>query len=206
MTNHPNNQPARFSALVLFSLTAGCTDAGVEPGETTDVRPLTCAMISGPNCWSEALSSVAACAPGRASIGRLSSDATSCTYSTGTDVTFSRDVTTLDSRDDFAFELATSNALCVGFATETGPVDVRTVHTALGETSWSVGTTVRLACADGTAYETELASALACDDFPSVLGFTMVTDSDSFEFSLLGLARNVDVLSCSRASVSAVPR
>lgn len=192
MTNHPNAR----SALVLFSLAAGCADSGAEPGDTADVRPLTCAMISGSNCWSDALASVAACAPGRTSVGRLSSDATSCTYPTGTAVTFSRDVTTLDSRDDFAFELKANSGLCVAFATETGTLDVRTLRTALGETSWSLGTSVRLGCADGTAYETDLASALACDRFPSVLGFTMVTGADSFEFSLLGTSSNVDVLSC----------
>ena len=196
MTNHPNTRSARFAALALFSLAAGCTDSGAEPGDTDDVRPLTCAMISGPNCWSEALSSVAACAPGRTAVGRLSGDATSCTYPTGTLVTFSRDVTALDSRDDFAFELSTNDGLCVAFATETGTLDVRTLRTALGETSWSLGTSVRLSCADGTVYETDLASALACDRFPSVLGFKTVTGTDSFEFSLLGTSSNVDVLSC----------
>lgn len=188
------------AALVLCSLATGCVDSGATPGDTpgdpTAVRPLTCAMIDGPNCWSESLSTVAACAPGRTSVGKLAAGGTSCTYPTGAVVMFSRDVTTLGDREDFGFELSTNGAPCVAFSTARGTPNVQTLRTSLGETSWSVGTTVRLGCADGTVYETELASALACDRFPAVLGFTTVTGADVFEFSLLRTPRNVDVFSC----------
>lgn len=174
----------------------GCVNAASDPATETEVSPLTCAMITGPSCWTAALSDVAGCAPGRAVSGQLSSNAMSCTYPSGTAVTFTRNVTTLGLRDGFGFDLATNGALCVGFTAEQGNTKVRTLRTATGETSWTLDDNVRLSCPDGAVYETDLASALACDGFPSALGFITVSGTDIFEFSLLSEPHNIDVLSC----------
>ena len=187
-----------LSALSIVACGGTSTEQpGLDSGGAT--HTLTCAIISGPNCWTEAIDVVQACAPGASVTGKLSLDAKSCTFPDGAEVTFSgHDVTNLDGNSSFGFELDRAGTPCVAFSHQTMTGDVRTLRTALGEASWTTGDTVRLSCPDGTVYETDELSALQCSGFTQADGFVTATGAGQFDFSLMAKASNVAVISCAQ--------
>ncbi len=183
------------SKLCLMACLIGCaadaTDpADVDPPETA-IKPLTCDVITGPNCWKAALEEVSSCAPGHEIVGTLSSDGTRCSYPSGDEIAID-----FSSTDDFSFEVTHDGALCAGFVkTEQGD-DHRAVTTKSGTAAWTLGGgKLSLSCPDGAVYQSSL-TALDCMGTFSGLGFITQIDDTSFVFSFMAKPENVDVASC----------
>jgi hypothetical protein len=171
---------------------AACSSTADQPDvDAPSAQPLTCDLITGPNCWTEAVASVRACAPGA---GTLSPDATSCTFANGSTATFTGDVTSLDLDSNFSIDVEP----CIAFSIDHGTSSVRTLRTASGEASWRIDDAVTLRCPDGSAYSIDALTADRCSGLTAALGYITQSGANGFAFTLMAKPDNVPVLDCER--------
>ncbi len=176
-----NIQSAICYSLFILSCSA-VTDK--EPVPADDIQPLTCALIAGPNCWSEAKAMVASCAP--KGTGVLTADNTRCTYASGAVVRSAWPLTTLGEEEMIDFELDVGGSVCAYYQereSETGG-DTRSLSTSLGTVTWTFDDEISLTCPDGSRYAASLFD-LECDGFFSSVGWVRTFSPTSVAFRFL---------------------
>jgi hypothetical protein len=190
-----NIQSIIASAAFLVSCSED-SGSSLQPDPTE--KPLTCAVIDGPNCWKDAIAAVAACAPGNATPGVLASDRLTCTYASGAVVRSSRPLTTLNSDlPVLDFDLDVGGNVCAHYDQQNfaSGHDTRSLLTSLGTVTWTLDDQVTLACPDGSRFAAPLREAIECEGFFDV-GWLSVTSQSSASFSFFTAAEPIDVFEC----------
>ena len=153
---------------------------------------LDCAWLASDNCWKMTADEATACLPPTTEAGVLSADGKTCTYASGTQVTFTPAlVLPIPDNADWNFTITKAGADCLHFEnTQAGIKLVVSGHTVNEGLSGPTG--LRIACPDGTAYANANAfSLLDCNadagaSFGGLPGNTWATTSTSVSVGLIG--------------------
>jgi hypothetical protein len=128
-----------------------------------------CAWINGANCWKTAVASATGCLPPALAKGTLSADGMTCTYASGTVVTFSSPVV-LGSSTISNFVVTTAGVQCLRYTVGTGSDTVTLPAgpvTFSGQVDGGVRVVASLTCPDGITYSGPAAELVSCqDNFP----------------------------------------
>jgi hypothetical protein len=127
---------------------------------------LDCAWASGNNCWKTAIATAASCLPPSAQQGTFSGDGKTCTYASGTVVTFAGP---LGQGSIPSFTVTSGSKMCLGFQMSAiGGIEV-TLTTPGGALTYAVekaSGTVTITCPDGAMFSGLAASLSGCPGFP----------------------------------------
>ncbi|MGO9836656.1 MAG: hypothetical protein ACLP1X_20870, partial [Polyangiaceae bacterium] len=154
-------------------------------GDSDEAGIFNCAWINGPNCWKTAVASATGCLPSALAKGTLSADGMTCTYPSGTIITFSSPVVPGPSlMSPTNFVVITNGVQCLRYTTgadsdtvtlPAGPV------TFSGQADGGVRVVASLTCPDGTTYSGPAAPLASCQDsFPYLdlgEGFSRIGDA-----------------------------
>ena len=136
--------------VVVLVLATACSTTP-EPGVAS---PLDCAWLAGDNCWKTTLAVAESCAPTTGTVGTLSADQTTCTYTDGHVVTSSTSLLATGSSRDVT--LTYNGQTCIQYAPEMITTAAGTIALSGDSTSFT------LTCPDGSAYTTTISALLAC--------------------------------------------
>jgi hypothetical protein len=156
---------ALLSALACDSAPSPPTSP-VDAGDASRApQVLDCAWASGPNCWKAVLAPAMSCLPPASDVGTISADGTTCTYATGTTVTFAPPLMVGQGAKLARFTVTTGGSPCLTFAENDAGTggSVTTQGGTVSVTENVAAQSLTVTCADGseyTGYARELAS---CD-------------------------------------------
>ena len=166
--------PARYRALALVSLLAGCKD-----GDAGRVLPLDCAWVQGGNCWKTTARGAIGCLP-PATNANLSADGAICTYESGFRVMFTPPIVLpLPDPPSWNFTMVgETGETCLHF--ESAGSRMRLVVGSQAVEVTANGTNLSVTCPDGTAYTTaNAADLLACMSGAGPLPAIIYSSSDT---------------------------
>jgi hypothetical protein len=147
--------------------TADAAVHGDAAGGDAAVGTLDCAWTQGNNCWKQTLAPAMSCLPPSGAMGTLSADEKTCTYASGTTITFSQPLNIGPNEMSPGFTVATSGTTCVVYARSSSGY---TVKTAAGQVSVTVDATrmdLILTCPDGSIFSGPFAPLMPCQyDLP----------------------------------------
>ncbi|HVY39122.1 MAG TPA: hypothetical protein VHM31_14350 [Polyangia bacterium] len=142
----------------------GCGGSSSGGGKTLD-----CAYLGGDNCWKTTAASAASCLPPESETGTLSADGKTCTYASGTVVTFTPALVLplpANGNQTWNFTVtAAGGAMCLSYKDDgNGGITLNVQGQTVKEgATGSLG--VSLTCPDGTTYSNANAFALfSCPD------------------------------------------
>jgi hypothetical protein len=150
-----------FATLVAFFCASGCgsTLQGASPspdgGGSGQGGALDCAWSRSSNCWKSAVASASSCLPPPAAQGTISADGTTCTYASGTVITFQPPL--LGNLGYVAlsrFQTTTGGSGCLSYALNDAGTG-SSITTPAGTITLAVDKSkesLTLTCPDGTSY------------------------------------------------------
>jgi hypothetical protein len=148
---------------------AALTDATIAVPDTTPSGVLDCALLSSDNCWKTTVLAAASCAPPAAAtnslvdVGTLSADGLTCTYASGTVVTFERPLVANGESDISTFTVTTDGKPCLHVLAASNGTAVTTPAGTVTVVASQDGGTVSLICPDGSTYVGTAATLSACE-------------------------------------------
>lgn len=180
-------------------------------GSSSSGKSLDCAYLAGDNCWKTTAAAAASCLPAESEMGTLSADGKTCTYASGTVVTFTPALVLplpTNGNQTWNFTVTTAGGgMCLAYKDDgNGGINL----TVQGQTvKESVAGTFGLAlsCPDGTSYSNSNALSLfSCPDAGLLGGLPGAAWSDtdtSVSLSLLATSSGSDggpsVFNCQKA-------
>jgi len=192
-----------FLGLGLCALLAFGCSSGDDDDESTTLEgaPLDCAWLSGNNCWKTTVAAAASCLPPADEHGTFSADGGSCTYASGTAVTFAKAIhlpLSNDGSETWDFSLGQGANECLHYSSDANDTQSLTVQgMTYGERV--VGLGLQVTCPDGTKYAAQNAFTLFdCPDFFSnAPGWSDSSSDTAVNFNLLtGTGSSVSVFDC----------
>jgi len=184
-------------------LALGCSSSGDDDSSSTIAgQPLDCAWLAGDNCWKDMIQAAMACVPPSSESGTLTADGSSCSYASGTSVTFNTKIVLPfpdSGQDDWDFSLASGGTECLSYHDDASDNERLTVQ-GMTYSEKTVGVGLQVTCPDGTQYAAQNAfDLLNCTDFFSEAPGYAYSDSDtSVNFALLnGTGSSLSVFDCS---------
>jgi hypothetical protein len=133
---------------------AGDAAASIDAASEAGPGLLDCAWASGPNCWKAALMPALSCLPPSSDVGTMSADGITCTYATGTTVTFAPPLVIGPNATLSRFDVKTGGTQCLTYA-ENDAGTGSSVTTQAGTVSLSgnaAAQSVTVTCPDGSTY------------------------------------------------------
>lgn len=147
------------------STSPGSSGSSGSSGGAGSSGTLDCAFVNGDNCWKTALASALSCLPPGAAKGTLSADGMTCTYASGTVVTFASPLDIGPAAGVGQFTLTTAGQACIGYDVTPGrAVTITTPGGAVVLASSADHQTISLTCPDGSVYTGPAQSLSACSD------------------------------------------
>lgn len=138
-------------------------------GSSGGGKTLDCAYLAGDNCWKTTAASAASCLPAESEMGTLSADGKTCTYASGTVVTFTPALVLplpVNGNQTWNFTVTTAGgAMCLAYKDDgNGGITLNVQGQVVKEgTAGSLG--LSLTCPDGTTYTNGNAFSLfSCPD------------------------------------------
>jgi hypothetical protein len=138
-------------------------EAGAKPEAGSGL--LDCAWASGSNCWKAALTPALSCLPPSSDLGTMSADGTTCTYGTGTTVTFAPPLMLGPTATLSQFGVTTGGSPCLTYA-ENDAGTGSSVTTQAGTVSLTenvAAQSLTVTCADGSTYTGYARDFGSCD-------------------------------------------
>jgi hypothetical protein len=126
---------------------------------------LDCAWASGPNCWKATLMPASSCLPPSSDLGTMSADGTTCTYPTGTTVTFAPPLMIGPGATLSQFGVTTGGAPCLTYVENdagTGS-SVTTQAGTVSLTGNAAAQSLTVTCPDGSTYTGYARELGTCD-------------------------------------------
>jgi hypothetical protein len=123
-----------------------------------------CALVAGDNCWKTTIAAGAGCLPPGTAKGALSADDKTCTYATGTVVTFASPLFVGATPNLSSFAIATGGSPCLRIDVLTNG---STSTTSAGAVSLSVDKSagmLTLTCPSGAAFTGAVAALSGCQN------------------------------------------
>jgi hypothetical protein len=139
------------------------------PVDAGDASPaphvLDCAWASGPNCWKAALAPAMSCLPPPSEVGSMSADGTTCTYATGTTVTFAPPLMVGPGATLSRFTVTTGGSTCLTFAEDDAGTGsgVTTQGGTVSLTENVAAQSLTVTCPDGSEYTGYARELESCD-------------------------------------------
>jgi hypothetical protein len=162
-------------------------------GSSSSGKSLDCAYLTGDNCWKTTAASAASCLPAESEVGTLSADGKTCTYASGTVVTFTPALVLPlpdNGNQNWNFTVTTAGgALCLAYKDDgNGGLTLNVQGQMVKEST--VGTLgLGLTCPDGTSYSNANAfTLLSCPDAGLLGGLPGAAWSDTSTSITLSLA------------------
>ena len=181
----------RIGFLFVGTVLAACSSTssgstGPDGGGT--VRPLSCELFTGNNCYATTVASAKPCLPPASARGTFNADLSVCTYANGATVTFPKGQAFPPSTGDFVFTVARGRSTCLSFKQSGGSTTITVPSGTVVENDVNYGFT----CPDGTQYSETLGNAaLACDAGGSLPSPTLlVSPGVELDVSLANLDPN----------------
>ena len=133
-------------------------------GGSSNGKSLDCAYLASDNCWKTTAASATSCLPAESEVGTLSADGKTCTYASGTVVTFTPAlVLPLPTNGNHAWNFtvtAAGGAMCLAYKDDGNSAITLTVQGQTVKESAAGGLGVALTCPDGTSYSNSNAFSL----------------------------------------------
>jgi len=163
-----------------------------------DEEKIGCGWFEDDNCWKQSVETAYQCLPDSELKGTLNSEATSCTYEDGTEITFKSPIQFENFDYEWDFEITKNDELCMAFD-EKNRVKLTTSIGVFEETSDS---NVHISCPNGKEYKINGFKMLECD-WSSLPGSSSSAFNSSANFSFMGAGEeNKTVFNCSQDSDS----
>ena len=162
-------------------------------GGSSSGKSLDCAYLATDNCWKTTAASAASCLPAESEVGTLSADGKTCTYASGTVVTFTPAlVLPLPTNGTTAWNFtvtAAGGAMCLAYKDDgNGGITLNVQGMTVKESSTG-GLGIALTCPDGTSYSNSNAFSLfSCPDAGLLAGLPGAGWSDTDTSVSLSLA------------------
>jgi hypothetical protein len=141
-----------------LSLIVACVTLAAGSGACSDPDTLTCAWLAGPdNCWANTALMATTCLPPESETGTLSADAATCSYPSGSLITFMPPlVIPVPDQPAWNFSVTGVNSQpCLQYQ-DSGPGGTTlTVGAQIVRIGGSGGLGMSIACPDGTSVKTE---------------------------------------------------
>ncbi len=198
----------QLSGVVLLLAVGGVAACG---GSSSSGKKLDCAYLAGDNCWKTTAAAATSCLPADSEVGTLSADGKTCTYASGTVVTFaSALVLPLPDTGSTNWNFTVTGAdgqPCLAYKDDGNGGLTLTVQGQSVKEGAAGGLGVSLTCPDGTTYSNSNAFELfSCPDAGFLGGLPGATWSDtstSISLALLATSSGGDsglsVFSCQKA-------
>jgi hypothetical protein len=178
--------------VLLLVLAVGCSE------EDT----LTCEWLQGDNCWKSTGALAMSCLPPMNESGVLAADNRTCTYATGSVVTFDKALVLPlpdgQEEDYFKFTVATGGQTCLRYQSQGSGFDL-TVQGQTFKERATGGLGISVTCPDGKSYKNSNAfDLLSCEGgiFGGLPGNTWSSSSLGLSFGLIGTTESIQVFDC----------
>jgi len=185
----------------LFS--AGCSSGDDDDTTPIEGAPLDCAWLASDNCWKTTVAAAASCLPPVEEHGTFSADGGSCTYASGTTVTFDTEVKLPlpdDASETWDFSLGQGANECLHYSSDASGANTLTVQ-GMTYSEDVIGVGLQVLCPDGTKYAAQNAfELLNCPNFfKNAPGFSDSSSDLAVNFALLtGTGSTLGVFDCQK--------
>ncbi|HTQ03831.1 MAG TPA: hypothetical protein VMI54_08230 [Polyangiaceae bacterium] len=190
------------------TLALACGGGHDDSTTTLAGAPLDCAWLMSNNCWKTTVAAAASCLPDPSTSGVLSADGSTCTYASGTNVTFETPlklpVADLENQPPWHFTVTTGGQECVTY--DENPNSTQTLDVqGMTYSDKTVGIALQITCPDGSQFAAQNAlNLLECSDFfTDSPGYEDNPTDTSMRFAFLnGTDTPLQVFDCEQATTN----